>query len=38
MVDRQLRARGIEDERIRLVLAASNAGYVRTFERALGLA
>lgn len=28
--------RGIRDERIRLVQASSNAGYVRTFERALG--
>lgn len=27
---------GIKDDRIRLVCAASNAGYVRTFERALG--
>lgn len=30
--------RGIQDPRIRLFLAETNAGYVRTFERALGAA
>ncbi|MCB5273865.1 putative glycosyltransferase EpsE [Arthrobacter sp. SO5] len=30
--------RAIEDPRIRLIEAATNAGYVRTFERALGVA
>lgn len=28
--------RGIQDDRIRIIQAAVNAGYVRTFERALG--